>query len=630
MLQSIRDKAQGWIAWAIVILISIPFALFGIQEYLGTSSDPVVAEVDGTEIKQSDLDKRMRDFRETMRLTLGGSFQQEMFESDTFKQQILQAMIDETLLQQAADDWNMRASDAQTRGYIQSIPAFQNNGGFDQRVYESAVRNRGMSSAGFESVVRQEMVMQQMQTGVRNSAFVTGTDLGDQVRLSGQKRSIAFARIDAAAFEKADQVSEEEARAYYQQHQNDYAVAERVKLAYIRLNSEVLSPLIEVDDEALQAYFDDHRDAFVVDEERRVRHILLATNTDNEAQQLAKAQDLLQQLRDGGDFAALAEANSDDPGSAANGGDLGWVNRGVMVEPFEDAAFALDENAFSEPVKSQFGYHLIQVTDIRGGSDAGFEDVRAEVEAAYRKQQAEELFYDRFERLADGAYENPDSLEPAAEVLGLTIQRTGWVDRASGLPGDLDVPKVLNTAFSEDVLQRGNNSEVIELGPTDAIVLRVVEHEAETFKPFDRVREQVVAAAAADQASSKAAAKGREVLEQLRQGQALADVSAANGWQLQSAEIGRESRQVPAEVVQAAFAVARPAADGKAHTGVVSAEGDYLLIEVDKVSDGDLAKLEETARSSREQQLQSRVGNAEFEGLTQALHDKASIELSSN
>ena len=625
MLQSIRDKAQGWIAWVIVILISIPFALFGIQEYLGSSADPVVAEVEGVDIKESELERGIRDFREQMRATLGAAYRQEMFEGDAFRKQMLDRLVEQRLLQKTANDWNMRSSDAQVSAYIRSIPAFQNDGHFDQRFYEAAVRNRGLSNAGFEDLVRHDLVMLQMQGGVQNSGFATDSLAAEQARLSGQRRNISFLRIPMAGFNDVDQVSDEDAQAYYQAHPDSYRVPERVKLAYIRLNSDVLAPLVETDEEKLREFFEEHRDQFIAAEERRVRHILVGADAGDDAAQKAKATSLLEQLRGGADFAELARENSNDPGSAANGGDLGWVNRGVMVKPFENSAFSLQLNTLSEPVKTTFGYHIIEVTEKRGGSDATFEEMRDEVETAYRKQEAEELYYNQFERLADAAYETPDSLEPAADILALKVEKTGWVNRGAPLPSGIDSPKAANAAFSEDVLGRGHNSDVIELGPTDAVVLRVIEHEPATVKPFEQVREQVLAQAAAEQASEKAAEKGREIIGQLRSGANLAAIAAEKGWQQRDEEIGRQQRDVPAEVIQATFDEPPPAEGMKQFTGVVSAEGDYIVIAVNSVQDGDPGKADDPSETIRRNKMYTELGRAEFNGVVSALRERANV-----
>ena len=627
MLQAIREKAQGWIAWTIVILISIPFALFGIQQYLGVSADPVVASVDGTDITVRQLERRVREFRDSMRQRLGPAFNADIFSDKLLKPQVLQAMIDETLLRQAADDWGMRVSDEQVAASIRSLPGLQNGGKFDMSLYEATVRSRGLTKAGFEALVREEMIRAQQQSGIRDAAIVTHTDLAEQVRLGEQRRQIRYARIPAEGFLDVAAVSDEEARQYYERSQRDFQVPERVKLAWIQLDVKELADEVPVDEEKVRQYFEDHRGEFVAEQERRVRHILIPVEGDEDKAR-QQAEQLVEQLRQGADFAALAKEHSKDPGSAADGGDLGWVNRGVMVKPFEEAVFAAKPGEITGPVKTGFGYHIIEVTDVRGGAEASFEQVRDKVEAAYRRAQAEEIYFERLERLADLVYETPDSLAPAAEALGLKVQHSDWITRSGDLPPAINSPKVVSAAFSDDVLGEGNNSDVIELAPTRAVVVRVEEHEEATLKPFEAVKDQVRQAAARARASDKARAEGEKRLAELRAGADLEGLAKANGWELKQATVGRRGGEgAPAEVARAAFDAPRPA-DGKpAHGGVVSANGDYFLIAVDQVIDGDLDALDKTQREQRLARLRQVLGSAEFRGVLQALRARADIEV---
>lgn len=626
MLQAIREKAQGWIAWAIVILISIPFALFGIQQYLGVDANPPVAKVNGDEITAQQLDQRVRDFRENMRRALGDAYIPAMFEEATIKPQVLQRMIDETLLRQAADDWNMRISDAQLTAYIRSIPQLQTNGHFDAGLYEVTVRNQGLTQAGFEAMLRSDMLAQQQQEGIRDSVILTDSAFAELVRLSDQKRQVSYVRIPAADFVDKGSVTEKDALAYYQSHQREYLSPERVKLAYIRLSAADLTDQVEVNEADLRSYFDTHRDEFVANQERRVRHILIESTKKDDAEKHALAEQLLKELRDGADFATLAKKYSDDPGSAEDGGDLGWVNRGVMVKPFEDAVFAARKGELIGPVKTEYGYHIILVTDIRGGEEAGFEQVRKQVEQTYRQQQAEELYYTYFERLADLAYETPDSLVPVAEALDLKVEQTGWVTRNKPAPG-LDSPKVMNAAFSEEVLQEGNNSDVIELSPTEAVVLRVAEHEEQTTKPFESVKQQVFEAVATARASNKAREEGERMLEKLRGGASLDSVLAKHPWKVQKIELSRASTEVPAELVDAVFSVPAVEHKGISYTGVVSAEGDYILAGVGDIINGDVSALSDAERTQRRNEQSRVLGGREFKGVLEALRARADIEL---
>ncbi len=633
MLQAIREKAQGWIAWAIVILISIPFALWGIQEYLGVGSEPEVAMVDGEPITQRMLDQRTRDFRENLRLSLGDAYRPDLFDDRTLKQQVLESMIEEMVLVKSASDWNLRTSDVQARGFIASIPAFQRDGRFDQQAYETAVRNRGMSRAGFEQNVRQDLVLGQLRSGVRESVFVTRSDLAERVRLQDERRTLSYARIPAASFRDQITATGDELQSFYQANIERYRTPEQVKLAYVLLDATSLGGLVEVDEAGLEQYFADHRGEFVAPEERAMRHILISVAKGADAQTEQAAQEeaagLLERIRGGEDFAALAKEFSDDPGSAGNGGDLGWVEPGLMVPAFEETAFALEQNQVSEPVRTEFGFHIIQVTGIRGGSEAGFAELRDQVEDAMRKFEGENLYFDYAERLANAAYESPDSLTPAAESLGLEVINTDWVTREQVLPGALASPRVINAAFSDDVLIERNNSELIEVGQQQALVVRVAEHQPAGVQALDDIRARVEQDYLDAKASELAAAAGAEALAGLTaDGGSLGSLAAEKDWPLQSVDAaGRHQAEVPAEVLARAFSLAPPAQAGAAHTGVVSAEGDYMLIEVGSVQGGELAAMDEARQREIAEQAAVQAATAQLDYVMRSLRERADVDL---
>ncbi|MCB1786120.1 MAG: SurA N-terminal domain-containing protein [Chromatiaceae bacterium] len=633
MLQAIREKAQGWIAWAIVVLISIPFALWGIQEYLGVGGEPEVAVVDGDKITQRMLDERTRDFRENLRQQLGDDYAAGLLDAKKIKSSVLDAMVEEMVLTNNAAAWNLRTSDAQARAFIGSVPVFQRDGRFDQDLYDATVRNQGMSRAGFEARIRQDMALGQLRSGVRDTAFVTDADMQAFVRLRNEKRSVSFARIPAADFAGSVEVKEAELRAFYDANIDRYRTPERVKLEYLLLDAERLSALVKVSDEALRQYYADHKAEFVAPEERAMRHILIAVppGADDAAVETARqeALGLLGQLRGGADFAALAREKSADPGSAQNGGDLGWVERGVMVPEFEEAAFAAAPGVVTEPVRTEFGFHLVEVTDIRGGSKAGFDDVREKVDRAYRKFEAESLYFDYAERLAQTAYEDSASLAPAAEALGLEIQTSDWLTRSGGLQEPLSSPKVRDAAFSDDVLNDGHNSELMELGPQQAAVVRVVEHEPEGVKSFDDNKTAIERDFRREREIQAAAAEGDRLLAQLRSGDVvLADAAAAKGWSVEQAgSIGRRDTKVPGEVLSAAFSLSPPAGGKSAFVGAASPDGDYFLIEIAAVEGGRMDAVSDVEKPMLGQQMMSQAGNAQMSYVTRDLRGRADIEI---
>lgn len=633
MLQAIRDKAQGWIAWVIVILISIPFALWGIQEYLGVGGEPEVAVVEGEPITQRMLDQRVRDFRETLRYSLGEAYSPDLFEDSVLRPQVLDAMVEEIVLTGAAHDWNLRTGPSQARAFIASIPAFQREGRFDTQLYEATVRNRGIGPAEFEQGVLRDLAVEQLRVGVRDTALVTESELAERVRLLREQRILRYLTLPAERHRDEVAVDEAAVRAYYQDNLERYRIPERVKVSYVLLDSSDLAQLIEVEEGALRRYFEDHRAEFVGLEERAVSHILLSVppgaDPSLEAAAREKAGALLDQLREGADFAEVAREHSQDPGSAAAGGDLGWVERGIMVPAFEEAAFALEPGVVSEPVRSEFGYHLIKVTEVRGGSGADFDAVRDRVDAAYRAFEAESLYFEYAERLAEVAYEQSDSLVPAAEALGLQVETTGWVARDGAFPVPLTSPRVGAAVFSDDVLLERHNSELIEIGPQQAVVVRIAEHEPSGIQPFDSHRAEIEADYVRAQAAQRATAAGEAYLERLKRGETtLGALAEAGAYSLyEPGAVGRDQAGVPAEVLRTAFAMAAPGTGAAAYAGTASAAGDYLLVELSAVEPGQLGAMTAAERERLVSQIQDALGETELDSLTRNLRDQAKVEL---
>lgn len=633
MLQAIRDKAQGWIAWVIVILISIPFALWGIQEYLGVGGEPEVAVIEGEAITERMLDQRVRDFRENLRYSLGEAYSPDLFEDSVLRPQVLDAMVEEIVLTGAAQDWNLRTAPAQARAFIASIPVFQRDGRFDTQLYEATVRNRGIGPAEFEQGVLRDLAVEQLRTGVRDSALVTESEVAERVRLLREQRVVRYLTIPAERHRGEVVVEEGALRAYYQENLERYRTPERVKISYLLLDSSELGRLVEVEEGSLRRYFDDHRAEFVGLQERAVSHILLSvppgSDAAGEAEIRQKAEALLAELRTGAAFADLAREHSEDPGSAAMGGDLGWVEPGIMVPAFEEAAFALEPGTVSEPVRTEFGYHLIQVTDVRGGSGADFDAVRDRVEASYRAFEAESLYFDYAERLAETAYEHSDSLVPAAEALGLDVQTTDWIARDNAFPAPLTSPRVAAAVFSDDVLIERHNSELIEIGPQQAVVVRISEHEPSGILPFDGNKPAIEADYVREQSAQRAAAAGAAYLERMQRGETtLGALAEAGAYSLyEPGAVGRGQGDVPAEVLRLAFTMAPPQPGSPAYAGTPSRAGDYQLVELSAVEPGQLGAMTTAERERFMGQIRDELGETELESITRNLRNQAKVEL---
>lgn len=624
MLQSIRDKAQGWIAWAIILLISVPFALWGIGEYFGGGAEPVVAKVNGEEITDYDLNQRARSARENLRLQLGESYRPEFFPEQTLRRQVLEQIINEHVLFQAASDLGMRVSDESVIRYIQSQRAFQVDGRFDVVTYENALRNRGLSKAAFEQIVRQDLLLRQFNDAVRTSAFAVDYEVTEAARVEYQTRDLSYAIIPASRFIDDVVVDDAALEAYYKAHEAAYMQPERVKLDYVVLDVDTLAKGIEFTEQELRDYFEQHRGEFTVPRQRKLRYILISLK-EGEAKALAEAQKLRERILAGEDFAQLAKEYSQDPASAAKGGELGWIEPGMMVKSFDEVAFSLAKGEVSEPVKTPFGYQLIQVEDIRGESEPSFEQLRDKVAEAYRRFEAEQRFYDYAERLANLSYEQPDSLEPAANDLGLSVQHSDWMTRQGG-EDILASPKVVAAAFSDDVLKDGRNSEVIELGPEKLLVLRVQAHEEAQQKPLEAVREKVVEAYKQAKARELAASAAESLMQKLRSGADLAQTIASAGWSLDTVDgVKRDNQALPQAVLEKAFSLPRPQADKPIIAGTAMPSGDYAVIALRAVHDGKLA--DDTAKRLLTNQLTSAHGSAEYQAFLKKLREEADIEL---
>ena len=626
MLQNIRDKAQGWIAYGIVILISVPFALWGIQEYLGIGSEPVVAKVNGTEITERALDSQFQRFRQQLREQLGSAYRPELFDDNRMRREVLNRMIRDQLVEQASYDMGLRVSDVEAKSAMRDMEMFQKDGRFDQDTFERAVRLQGLTPAGFLERVRQLLLSQQLATAVSTSSFVTSHELSLAQRLMNQQREFSYFVIPAADYRVDGSVGDEEVERYYREHQGEFAVPERVKVNYLHLDAATAGGTLEVSEAALKQYYDDNQDKFGLPEQRRASHILIQVTEDADeaavADATAKIEALVDQLSQGASFAELAMTHSQDPGSAANGGDLGFFGRGVMDPAFEAATFSLQQGEVSEPVRSSFGFHLIKLVDIKAGDVKPFDEARAEVEAAYRKAEGERLYFEMAERLADLSYEDPTSLEPAANQLGLTIEQSDWITREEG-KGALASPKALAAAFSEDVLQGRNNSELIEIDSESALVLRVVDHAEASTQPLDDVRELIVERLRDQHAEAQAQAEAAKRLQELEGGASLQQVAgelAITG----PLTLERTDRSQPLGLVNAVFTSPKPSEGAVAVDSVKLTNGDVAVFSLLSVKEA--AGAEESGQMLA-QGLGRTLQRSHYDQLVADLESRADIEI---
>jgi peptidyl-prolyl cis-trans isomerase D len=615
MLQNIRDKAQGWIAYGIVILISVPFALWGIQEYLGLGSEQVVAKVNGEEISLRTFESQYQRFRQQLREQLGKAYRPELFDDSRMREELLDRMVREQLIEQVSHDMGLRVSEAETQAAIRGIEAFQTAGRFDQDTFERAARYQGLTAAGLFERMRKALLIQQLGQAVSTSTFITEHEAAQAWRLMNQQREVSYFVVPAADYRVENPIGDEEIETYYSANQAEFAVPERVKLDFIHLDVTSAGDTLEVTPEDLRRYYDDHQEKFGLPEQRKASHILIQASANADEKTLAEAQGkieaLVQRLAQGEDFAELAKANSQDPGSAADGGDLGFFGRGLMDPAFEAAAFALTPGQISEPVRSSFGFHLIKLVDIKPARVKPFADAKREVEQTLRKDEGERRYFEMAEKLADLSYDASDSLEPAAEALDLSIRHSDWVTREKG-SGVLASPKALSAAFNEDVLVQGHNSELIELDGESSLVLRVVEHEEATTLPLSEVRERIVETLRQQNAEAQAQAEADSRAQRIREGASLSQV-AGNFAVTGPLKLGRADRSAPRELISAVFSSPKPTQGGVTVDSVRLSNGDVALFALHQVEEGG------DAGQAEKDMLRQRLGRSLERSLYDAL-----------
>ncbi len=634
MLQAMRNKMHGWPSIIVLGLAVLAMSLFGMESYFTSQSENFVAKVGKREISQNAFQNRMNQLRQQFSAQQGDQFDPAMFEKPETKLRVLDAMIDEQLLLQANDDWGMRVSDQSLRDAIAGIPAFQVNGKFDPTSYRAYLANSGKTSAMFEDEIRSSLATQLLPQAIDDSAIVGDERVDDYLALATQRRDLRYfvlAKPDPA--EK--QVTDAQIEAWYKAHQADYMNPEQVSVKYVEVDGARLKPKAAPSEEELKARYEEEKQRFVQPEQRLVSHILINVPTnatpDQQKTALAKADQIAAEATPA-NFAKLAEKDSQDLGSRRQGGDLGWLEKGVTNAAFDSAMFALQKGQISKPVLSSDGYHIIWLRDVRSGESKPFAEVRdqllQEATSAERDRQYNELAG----KMADQTYSNPGSLEPASAALDLPIHDTPLFSRSGG-EGLAANPKVVAAAFSDDVLVQGNNSSLIDLGNNHSVVIHVDKHVPAAAKPLEEVRASVQQSILQERIAAAARKQADEVLARLHKGEDMAAVAKSLDAKVISVPeaVRGQSFQVPAPVLKEAFLLPHPSAPDKPRFAEVDmGDGGFAMVAVDKVQPGDLGKITAEDREVLHRQMaQAYAGEATRE-LLQALRAKTKIKINKN
>ncbi len=626
MLQGIRDRATGVLAWVIVILIAIPFALWGIQQYFSGGKEVVVASVNGRDIKLAELDRAYQQERQRL-----GSALPEGVDEKAIKRQVLDALINRLLLIQTVQGMGLHVTDAQLGGEIESLPAFQQGGRFDRDAYARILQSQGLTSAAFEAQLRQGMLLDQLGQGIRASHGVTSEAVNRILLLKEQEREFSHLVVPVARSMEAAKVSDQAVGAYYEAHKTQLTSPEQVDLAYLELKVGDLARAIpEPSEDALHKVYEERKGDFAVEEQRRARHILVAVAHDapQTAAQAAreKAEKLLERIKKGENMGDLAREFSEDPGSAKQGGDLGYFGQGSMDPAMDQVVFSMRPGEI-RLARTSYGFHVVKLEDVKPATVKPFQEVRAQLLADYRRREAEREFLEKGEKLGDLTYEHPDTLELAAKELNLAIKTTGFFGRGGG-GGIAANPKVLTAAFSQEVLKDGYNSQAIELAPDDLVVVRVRDHKPSAVRPLADVRAEIEQRLRFQQAKAEVKDLGEKLLADLRQGKDPAALAQGQGLEwAPTVTVKRDDHSLNPALLSTAFALPRPGPHGAAYGSVVFPTGDCVLVRLTGVVDGDLGKVDEKLRKAAARDLARQLGADDFGDWMQTLRQEADVKI---
>jgi len=616
MLLEIREKVQGVFASIILVLVCVLFGLWGIQNYLGGGSEAPILTVGDKEFFQRDVSQAYQQFAQN----LAG----RKFDEEVLKKQAIQKLIRDEVLLQFAEAQKLVVTDEEARDFIQSLEYFQKDGVFDKTQYQTLLGSQGMSSDEFVGRIKKALVMEQVQHAVTDSGFVTKAEVEGFFKIQNQKRDLKYLTIPLNP--KTETPTDDEIAAYYQQHQDTYQTPEQVSIEYVELSLDDLAKDVTVTEDQLTAYYQDQKAQFTTPERRKISHILFAFDKDstNDEQTLQKAIKAKQELSNK-DFATLATEISDDKLSAKNGGDLGLFTVGVMEKSFEDAASQLKLGEVSEPVKSAFGYHLIKVTELVPAEIKSYDSVKPELTKSYQKAQAESRFSELGERLSEVSYENPDSLEASAKLLGVDIKKTPMFTRGAG--NDIAAEeKVRLAAFSEDVL-KGNNSEPVEIGTDKIVVLRMLSHEQAANKELQAVKAEVIAALQKDQAQQQVVAMANKLNDELLAGKSMEEVAKAANLSVQKvAGLMRNSTDLDPAVSQAVFRAAKPQTNQPSSIVIDNPTGGKILVSIRQVTEGVMSEADKAKLAEIEKSMATAFGRAQFEAMLNQLQADADIK----
>ncbi|MDE2117307.1 MAG: SurA N-terminal domain-containing protein [Betaproteobacteria bacterium] len=596
-----ENKKLVQIVLAIIIL---PFAFWGIDSYRKSGGAAPLATVNGEKISQQEFDNALRQQQDRLRESLGGKIDQAVLDQPEVKNSILENLVSQHLLMSQARAVGLTVSDEQLAQVITGIESFQKDGKFDKQSYVTALGKQNMSPLAFEARVRQEMSMRQLIDAYTRNGYASNAIADNLIRLNEQQRVISISEIALDPFLKQVKVDEPAVKNYYEKNTKEFQAPEQARVEYVVFSAEALQPQMAADDAEIKKYYAEHQPEFGTQEQRQAAHILIsvaaqASEADKQAAK-AKAEQILQQVnKSPAKFAELAKQYSQDPGSAANGGDLGMFGRGMMVKPFDDAVFRLKPGEISGLVQSEFGFHIIKLLAVQPAKTLSLDEAKGDIAQKLKQQKANDKFAELAEKFSNTVYEQSDTLKPAAELVKMPVQQSGWLNR-----GQAETPpwtdKALQAVFAKEVVTDRRNSAAVEVAPNTLLAARVLEYKPASIRPLAEVSDAIRQKLMRQQAHELVLKQAKDMLAQLQRGENL-KLEWKPAQTITRAQHTGQSSELVRQVFQA------DAAKLPAYAGAENAQGGYTLARLDAVKE--VAAIDDAKRAGYLQQLRQLAGD---------------------
>lgn len=621
MLDNIRSVAQGWVGKALLALITIPFALFGIDSYLNNAGHNIaVAEINGNSISVQEYSNALKNMRD--RLLSEGKADQAQLDSPEVKSIVLNQLINKQLLNNEIQHAKYAISDVQLSTYITGMPEFQKDGKFSQEMYDQTLQQNHISPSRFEAGMRADLLAQQAQDGITRLGFISKAQADNALKITNQQRLVTVSELKANDFVSQVKIDPSQVKAYYEQHKDKLVVPEQVKIDFLLLSPANFIKDVKVDDAELKKFYDENASKYHGNEQRRASHILIgfgvSATPEQKQQAKAKAEVLLAEIKkDPSKFEQLAVKNSQDPGSAVKGGDLGSFGRGAMVKPFEDAAFNMKVNQISDVVESEFGYHIIKVTEVSGGG-SDFNSLKFQVKADLIYQKTQAIFAEKSENFSNMVYEQSASLQPAAKAFNGEVHTSDWLSREAGAKFFKN-DKIMNLVFSNEVLKDHRNTEAVEVSPSNLVSARVVEYKPSAPRSLDEVKDGIEALLKLEAAAKLASAKGEAALKDLRAGKVPSSIE----W-IPEVTVDRKNAQGLTELAMSQVFKTN-VNKLPAYSGIADSKQGYLLVKVIKVAA--LTPTDADAQKTAKTELNAALMSEYLSAYKQSLREKGKVKV---